>query len=87
VISLTIPAFRNASLKDKGLIHAAIAMSFVIRPVLSGLAHTLHCVSESDYVKWWAIDYASIVFTILFGSFVFGRYVFSYVAARSVRAF
>jgi len=76
VLSLVDDAYRNASQKDKWLVHVAIAMAFIIRPLVSGFAHLFHCVDERSYVYWWGADYASIVLTILFGSFVYGRFTF-----------
>ena len=67
---------RDADTEDLCLVSTGLAVSCVLRPLCSGLAHLFHVTSASGYILWWSVDYVSICLAILATSLVSGRFAF-----------
>lgn len=66
----------SATATDRWLVGSCLIGATVVRPLCSGLAHLLACMSPRGYIFWWSVDYVSISLAILASSLVYGHFAF-----------
>lgn len=70
------PALAAAPATDVAFVALCGLAVLVVRPLVSGLAHLMHCQSRRAFVLWWVADYLSICLCVLGGALVYARFTF-----------
>ena len=61
---------------DRGFMIIGLLGCLILRPFVSGMAHTFFQQSQRNYIVWWAADYVSICVAITCSSLIFARFTF-----------
>ncbi len=67
-------AVQAAPFADKLIIGIGLFGCVILRPIISGAAHTFSCESSYKYVLWWGMDYFSICVAIVSSSLIYSRF-------------
>lgn len=75
---------RTTSSTDRYFVMQALILGLVVRPICSGLAHAFYVMSQRAFVIWWAVDYVSILLSILGYGLLMGRFTFFCMESQQV---